>query len=215
MQGIDYKQKYKALKSRFNEAIDFAFQTGYEKGYQEATQDAQAQQMADQQQQMAAMQQGMGGQVDENGQPIDPNQDDGGYFGEDQGQGADDAQAQQGQTELGSKLDELQGLISKSENIEELKAALAGLAPSIKKISEARQSTELRKAMTTHQKAKKAQKAVKKFSVGHQKNLSSNAKGALNMQEKIIGDIMKSWDTEEDAAKTDIEKVLGAEGHIK
>jgi len=221
--SIDYKAKYQALMAKYMASVEQAHQMGYEKGYNEGTQDSQAQQMADMQAQQAAMM-GQGGEVDENGNPIDPGMDQQDPSQDPSGmdpmmQQADDAQMQQGTSEVDSKLNELESLVAKSEgkklDSKEIKELLKSLNTAFNKVKESSKSTGLRKSLTPFKKMKKMHKQVKAKSTSFQANVKEAGKKALSDQASIVDNIMKSWDAQEAEVTGDISKVLGAEGHTK
>lgn len=226
--GIDYKQKYLELRARFVAATTDSFQMGYEKGYNEATVDAQAQQAQDQMAQAQAMQQqAMGmdgeGQEGDGNQFGNPNDQDQMQPGMDP-QSADDAHMQAGATEIGGHLDQLDSLVNKNEKktikAADIAAILEAMKPSLRKITEAKQSTDLRRSMSKAEKnAKKhiarVNKTVKKFSKGYESNMTANNKKTLSMQETIVSDMMKKWDVEDKDVLSSIEGVLTTENRVK
>ncbi len=144
MEASIYKQKYTSLKQRYQTDLDAAFRLGYEKGAQEAQMEAQMQQLQQQAEaQQAAAQQAaaMGGQPAPDaagGQEMSPEEQ---AMIEAQGgqqqpseeemaaqQASPEEMAQQG--ELDSKIEELEGLLSKGEKpkILDLRKAVQELA---------------------------------------------------------------------------------------
>jgi hypothetical protein len=234
MKGIDYKQKYQALKARFVQAVQQSFQMGYEKGFNEGSMDQQMQQLQAQQEAEAlAAQQGQegeeGGPFEEGGDPSQqesdqppqgaPGQQDADAGLDPQMQAADDAGLQAGMSELEAGLQELESLISKSEgNIDkqDLAALLTALRPSVRRLTEYKTSTTLRKSLAGGMKhLKRANKAVRKHSKGFQANVTENGKKSLSMQEKIVADLMKSWEKEESQAINEILNTAKTEGHVE
>jgi hypothetical protein len=139
---------------------------------------------------------------------------------QDMAQQTDESHMQQGASELDSKLGELEDLISKNEkgsiSATDLKDLLNSLKPAVRKITEARTSISLRKSLAPrHHKMKQANKAAKAFSNSYQHNMSQDNKRALSMQEKVVADIMKSWQTEEQDALKNITEAFGTDGHVK
>jgi len=136
METSIYKKKYLSLKQRYQTDLDAAFRIGFEQGAQQAQMEAQMQQVQMQQQQMAAQQQAMaqsqmgsqmGGQMGAEGeQDISPEeqammeqaQGEAGEQMPPEAMGAEDQGMSEGvpeQGELDSKIQELEGLLSKGE----------------------------------------------------------------------------------------------------
>lgn len=123
-------------------------------------------------------------------------------------------------SELEGHISELeQMMMGKTEvSVEALKKSLAG----IKAFKQARDLHKSMKAIKeigkSLNKKKKAVKLPKKvFAVGKQasSNLTNKDKAALNVQEKIVSDIMKSWEEQEQKASKKIAEVLNVEGLVK
>lgn len=187
MSSIDYREKYQALKLKFQSSVDLSFRLGYEQGQQ----DAQVEQM--QQAQLAHQQAQMAPQVDENGQPIEGDQQ-------------QDPNAEQAQgSELDQHISQLEGMLGKSElNMDDLK----------KVVNDLKFAQEMKKSDKA---VKTIAKNVGRFAISKQasSNLSPSAQKAVTMQEKIVQDIMKSWQEEESTASKEISKVLNREGLSK
>jgi len=197
----NYKAKYLALRMKFMESVDQAFRMGYEQG----TQDSQMDQMAQaQQSQQDAMNQENPGEEGEEGQE-----------GEDQnGQepGDEQAQAQEG-SELDTHINNLEQAVQKSEKPDAL------LTKTLSDLKEFKLKHDARLQMKKSEKAIKGiAKALKpkfKLSSGAKSNLSKTAKDSLSMQEKIVADVMKSFEEEQKKAATDISSILNIENLIK
>lgn len=198
---VNYKQKYEELKMKFMESVDAAFRLGFEQGSVQAQQDAMMQQ---QQAQAEAEQNAIGqGQGAEGSQPgaeqmANPN-------GGDVPQMEPDSENPAG-SELDQHIAKLESMVAKSEDTESLVEAISGLKG-------------LKQKLTFHAEMKKSQAAIPgivkalhkpAFKIGVQAshNMTANAKAAVGMQEKIVGDIMKSWEEEEKRATSDIQKIL-------
>lgn len=240
MSEINWKLKYEQLKLKFMNSMDMAYRIGFEEG----AKDAQMQQMAEQQaaaeQQAQAEANGFGGDGDgeggeEGGQPgqdgEDPNaQND----GEGQEPGADqpmpgmeeedpDAPPVEG-SELDSHIGQLeQMMMGKTEvSVEDLKKSLVA-------IKAFKQANDLHKSMKaikqigkSFNKKKPAKKSLTipvkvKFEIGKQasSNLNKNAQEALSVQERIVSDVMKSWDEQEKKASNKIAALASIESLTK
>lgn len=200
MSEINWKSKYEAIKANWMESVDTAFRLGYEQG----TQDAQVDAMAQQQQQQAdemAQQMGMQGEQGE-----DPNQDP--NAGPEMGESPS---AHPGGSELDQHISTLEGMLGKSElNPADLIKAVKGfreLQKNIKLQSDLKKSAEAIKGIS-----KALHKPKFKISQQANANLTSSAKKAVSMQEKIVTDIMKTWDEEKDKTGKDILSQLKVEG---
>jgi hypothetical protein len=165
---------------------------------------------------MMAAQQGQ--QVDENGNPIPPEEGQPGQGPDQDGTGpeeADQAQMQQGGSELEQHLGTLDNLVNKAESLEDVKIALRSLGPSIRKITEASQSMALRKSVGAMRHLKRANFAAKKHSQSFHHNMDHGRKAAVTMQAKIVEDVMKAWNDQELEARGDILETLGVENKLK
>ena len=203
---INYKQKYMELKSKFMSSVDEAFRLGFEQGAQQEQQNQMAQQQQQQQELQAAQAAGMNqGQP---GQPGVPNED---PSQEAPPQGAPDSQ---GGSELDQHIAQLESMLGKSEiSGDDLKKALADLKSLQAKNhleSELKKSAKAIPAI-----AKALHKPAFKIGVQASHNMNSNAKSAVNMQEKIVTDIMKAWADEEQTASSKIADVISVEGLSK
>lgn len=206
---INYKQKYQELKAKFMESVDAAFRLGFEQGAVQAQQDMmmmqqqQAMEMQAQAQSDAPGQEGYGNQGSPAGaeQMQNPN-------GEEVGQ--PDSQNPAG-SELDQHIQKLESMLGKSElSPAELMETVQNLRKSQAKLVEAQELKKSAKAIPAI--AKALHKPA--FKIGQQAshNMNSNAKAAITMQHKIVSDIMKSWEAEENKASKDIKAVLNLEG---
>jgi hypothetical protein len=193
------------------ESVDVAFRLGYEQG----AQSAQMQQMQQQQQQIAAKQ----AQMDTNG--INDNQvqdgSNGAQIQDDSrgvGQQTGAAGAPQGMSgsELDNHINELEGLMQKSEygtdqwetlkkSVDNLKAIKVKMDLSLNQDLIKSIGRNLNKPLVITGRAKH--------------NMSDNSKNALTLQHKIVGEIMDTWTKEEAGLPTDIIKILQTEGLSK
>lgn len=189
MRNQDWKLKYSDLKLKFHDAVDVAFRLGYEAG----AQGAQLQQM--QQDQAAAQQAEMGQPGEQSG--------DSGQFGQDG-------------SELDQHIGTLEGMLGQAKpgSIEQ-----EGLKKSLNEIkaiqSSMKQKYELRKSEEAIKAIGKSVKAPFTLSKTATKNLSDHGKRALNDQEKIVDELMKSFDEEEKRATESITKTLDFEQILK
>jgi len=193
----NYRSKYEQLKSQFMSSVDTAFRLGYQQG----ANDAQLEQAQTQQQQA---QEAQSAQANAPGQPEKTSE-----------------QAPQQEEELadsenpaGSELDQhiakLESMLGKSELTGE------DMQKALKEVKSFKEKLAIKK----NDKAIKAiAKALNKPSISINKqaehNLSQVAKGALSMQEKIVADVMKSWEAQEQKAPKDIFEILASEGLTK
>lgn len=199
---IRYEQKYKNLKMKFMDAVDLAFRLGFEQGQQQAQMDQMAQQQ--QQAELAAAQ---AAQQGPGGQPGEPGQED---SGQPQIPGQEMAQENPMGSELDQHLDELEGLVSKSELTgDDLKKAMSVLSD-IKSKRQLRKSHEAIKSISLalHTPAYKVSKQA-------QHNLTDTAKNSLHVQQRIVDDIFKHWDEEERETSKSISTTLQIEGLLK
>ncbi|HEY5236489.1 MAG TPA: hypothetical protein VIJ14_09950 [Rhabdochlamydiaceae bacterium] len=191
MRNQDWKLKYNDLKLKFHDAVDVAFRLGYEQG----AQGAQLQQ-AQQDQAAAAAQPGMPGEEQPGQDMNSPGSPDG--------------------SQLDQHIGTLEGMLSQSKpgSVEQ-----AGLQKSITGLKSVRSDLNKVYEMKKSEKAIDAiAKALKpKFELGKtaNKNLSEHGKRALNDQEKIVQDLMKSFEEEEKKAAESINKTLNLEQILK
>lgn len=190
--GVDFKQKYKELKSKFKETVDLAFRLGVEEGLRQSqVQQAQQQQQAAEQAQMAAQQ----GQP---GQPGDPEQ---------QGQPQEDPNQPQQGTELDSHIAELESMLQKMED--KTSDGYISLKKSLDKLQTFQGNQKAKIAINAIGKAMKKPFVLSEKAT---KNMSVPAKKALNLQEQLVSDIMKGFAEEEKKVAEQIHKTLSLEG---
>lgn len=189
MRNQDWKLKYSDLKLKFHDSVDTAFRLGYEAG----AQGAQLQQM--QQDQAAAQQSQMNQPGEQAG--------DSGQFGQDG-------------SELDQHINTLEGMLGQSKpgSVEQ-----EGLKKSLSEIkavqSNMKQKYELHKSEQAIKAIGKAMKAPFTLNKAATKNLSEHGKKALNDQEKIVDELMKSFAEEEKKATEAITKTLDFEQILK
>lgn len=191
MKNQDWELKYKDLKLKFHDAVDVSFRLGYEAG----AQGAQLQQ-AQQAEAAAAAQPGMPGQPGE-----DPN-----------------AQMEPGSdgSELDQHIGTLESMLSQSKPGSPEQAGLQKSLDGIKAFqSNLKQTYELKKSEQAIKAIGKAMKTPFTLSKAATKNLSESGKKALNMQEQIVADLMKSFAEEEARAAETITKTLSFEQLLK
>lgn len=134
----NYRQKYLDLRAKHLKDCDTSYRLGYEAGLKESQIQQMQQQMQQQQmmqQQMMQQQMGGGQQVDENGQPIAPEQGQemGGEMPPEQGQemggGMEEMAPEQG-SELDQHIQELSSLVAKGEKplVTDLRKKIEALA---------------------------------------------------------------------------------------
>lgn len=201
---INYKMKYNELKSKFMSSVDMAFRLGFEEGSKQEQNNQMMQQQAQQQELANAQSNGIGAPGEAQQEPgQDPDQE---------------MQNPDSQNPAGSELDQhiekLESMLGKSElDGVELKKALDG----IKSLqANMKQEAELKKSARAIPEIAKALHKPK-FNIGRlaSHNMNSNAKTAVNMQEKIVSDIMKSWEEEDQKVTKDIKSILNLENLIK
>lgn len=204
MAEINWKSKYQSLKDKFMESVDAAFRLGYEQGAQEAQ--VQQMQQAQQQQAEAEMAQAqMEGQGDEQ---QDPNAEQG------QEQGPPQDSAHPGGSELDQHISQLEGMLGKGE------MDMATLIKSVTAIRKFQKDIVLQQGLAKSaaaipEIAKNLHKPKFKMSANATHNLSNSAKAAVNMQEKVVTEIMAKWDEESKTSSTNILDVIKVEGLTK
>lgn len=208
MSETNWKSKYQDLKMKFMNAVDTSFRIGYEQGAKEAQAQAQADQAAQAQAQaQQAQQQGMPGEEGE-GQEEAQSQGDAPQDGNAPAPGGPPQAG--GGSELDQHINTLESMVAKSElsagDLQEIKKSLDGL--------KAIQQDKLAKAAIKDI-AKALNRPNKVWSPQAKANLNPSAKAAVSMQERVITDVMKSWDEEATRAGKDILSVLASEGIIK
>lgn len=212
---VNYKQKYEDLKAKYMADVDTAFRLGFEQGAVQGQQDAMMAQQAAEQEAQAAQQ----------GQPGTGNGAEGSPAGAEQMENPNGGGIQDipdSENPAGSEFDQhiakLESMVAKSDT------APADLVKAVTELQSLRKSMK-ESAIHAREMKKSAQaipaiaKALHKpaFKLGKQAshNMSSNAKTAVGMQERIVTDIMKSWEDEEKRAASGINKILDLEGLIK
>lgn len=211
---INYKQKYQELKMKFMESVDAAFRLGFEQGAVQAQQD---QMMMQQQQQAEAQQNAIGQGNGAEGSPAGAEQQanpNGGQIGD---------MEPDSENPAGSELDQH---IAKLESMlkAETPANPADLILLTEQIRGAKR--KMSEQAATAREMKKSQAAIPgivkalhkpafKLGVQASHNMNSNAKAAVGMQEKIVSDIMKSWEDEEQKAASGVKKILSIENLTK
>lgn len=176
----DYKKKYQELKAKYLTDVQASFKMGYEQGFGDAQMQAQAQQMQMAQEQMMAQQAQM------QAQGGDPSQDPAM-----QGQGGDQAVQDQmvaqegdaemspeGQSEMDSYINELQGLLQKGEK------------PSY---------VDLRNITLKMADLRKAEQEKRKLPP-----LQPEQKREISLQKKIVNDVLSKWKEESKQTVHDI-----------
>jgi hypothetical protein len=204
MQNQDWRTKYSDLKLKFHDSVDVAFRLGFEAGAQQASvqqaaQQQAAQQQADAQAQQAAM---MGQGQDPNAQPGQEQ----GMPGEEQSDGS----------ELDQHIGTLEGMLGSAQPGSPEQAGLQKSLDGIKLFkNELKHKYELRKSEKAIAAISKAMAPKFTLSKAATKNMSEPAKKALNMQEKIVDELMKSMAEEEVKATESITKTLNLEQLLK
>lgn len=202
MAEINWKAKYTELKAKYMNDVDTAFRLGIEQGAQMAQQQQAAEQAA-QEQAMA--------QAQAQGQP--------GAEGGEQAPGAEQVEGQpmqESEHPAGSELDQhiatLEGMLGKSEITAEDLASMKKSIESLKFGIEMKKSDAAIKGIV---KAIKPAKSPVTMSKAASANLGEKQKSALNMQEKIVSNIMKSWEEQEKSLSKSIVDIVAQAGHKK
>jgi hypothetical protein len=206
MSETNWKAKYHDLRLKFMNAVDTSFRIGFEQGAKEAQMQAQAEAAAQAQAQAQQAAQ-MGGQPGEEGGEAAPGEEQGG----EQPGGQPGGQAPGG-SELDQHISTLESMVQKSEFTAEDVASLKKSMESLKAIQQEKQA---KAAINSIAKALNRPNKVFSMSPAAKANLSSQAKSAVNAQEKLVSDVMKSWAEEEERAKGGILEKLAAEGILK
>lgn len=195
MKNQDWKLKYQDLKLKFHDAVDVAFRLGYEAGAQGAQVQQAQQQQADAQ---AAEQAAMMGQ--------DPNAAEQGMPGQEQSDGS----------ELDQHIGTLEGMLGQSKPGSPEQASLQKSLDGIKAFKiDLKNKYDFKKSEKAINAIGKALKTPFTLSKAATKNLSEPAKKALNMQEQIVADLMKSFDEEEKKVSEAVTKTLNLEQVLK
>jgi RNA-binding protein YhbY len=193
MQNQDWKLKYEDLKLKFMDAVDVSFRLGMEQGLQQA-QVQQAQQASAEAAQAAQM-----------GQP-----------GEDPNSQMEPGQPQSDGSELDQHIGTLESMLSSSKPGSPEQSNLQKSLDGIKAFqSDLKQKSDLKKSEAAIKAIGKAMKPAFTLGKAATKNLSESGKKALNMQEQIVADMMKSFAEEEKTAAESITKTLGLEQLLK
>lgn len=197
---VDYKQKYMELKARFMSAVDSAWQDGYQHGMA----DSQLEQAQQEKQQADAMAAGMGQPGQEGESPAE---------GEQSQSVAPISQNPNGGDELGQHIEKLENMIGKSE-ISTLE--LGDLKKTLNDIKSLQIQMNLTKSMESIKNTKLAKSHQPiKFTKKLEANLKEPAKKALSLQQEIVGNIFKKWESDELKASSDIGSILNIEGLTK
>lgn len=202
---IDYKNKYQELKARFMSAVDSAWNDGYQNG----TQSAQLEQAAQQQAQSDQM------AMAANAQP-QPGQED--QASEEQTEGDPQSGQPTSQNPNGDELDQhiakLEGMLGKAEiapfELQDLKKTLNDIRSLQVQIS-------LSKSMDSIKNTKmgRPSRAPLTITPKLQANLAEPSKKALSLQESIVKNVFKKWESDEKKASSEISSILNVEGITK
>lgn len=193
MSRIDYRSKYIELKSKFMNTVDLSWRLGYEQGLK----DAQMEQMQQQAQADAMAAQ----------QPQQPGQE-GEQVPQDQEQAAMQQDTQD--DELGQHIEKLENMLGKSE-ISSLE--LENLKKTLNDIRSLQTQINLTKSMESIRGLKLNKSLV--LSPKTEANLSEPAKKALSLQQKIVEDVFKKWETDSSKTASGISSILSVEGLTK
>jgi hypothetical protein len=202
MSQTDYKLKYTDLKSKFHSTVDLAWRLGYEQGLKDAQLD-QAQQQVQQADAMAQAQAGapQPGQPGEDEAPTEVSEP-----SEEQ-----PASANPNEDELGQHIEKLENMLGKSEisflELQDLKKTLNDIRSLQVQIS-------LTKSLSSIKNTRLA-KSQPSFSPRTKANLPAPAQKALSMQQEIVDNIFKKWETEANQTSSGIAGILGIEGLTK
>jgi hypothetical protein len=162
-----------------------ALDVAFRAGYEQGFNESQVQSMA-QQAQMAQQQAQMAGQAMP--QPTEMEQP------QDQGLAED---------ELDQAIAQLEQLVNKSE-------------PSV---DDLKKSIEMIKNERMHKKLSSKTKSIditpKQYSQSYKLNLSENSKASVSMQQKVVDDILRKWESESANSSRDITQILSTEALTK
>lgn len=197
MNNQNWKLKYQDLKIKFHDAVDTAFRLGFEQG-------AQQEQVDQAQQQQATM---MSGQPGQPGQPGTQEEvQDSSQMGQEPSNGS----------ELDQHIGELESMVAKSDVGTKEHFILLKSLDSVKAIqNDLKEKYELYKSEQAIKGIGKALRPKLVLNKAAAHNLSPHAKQALNDQEKIIDELMKSFAEEQEKAAKAIEKAVGLEQLLK
>ena len=191
MNNQEWKLKYQDLKLKFHDAVDVAFRLGIEQGMQQAQL-----QEAQQQAQMAAQ------QAAQPGMP-----------GEEQAPGEE--MPQDGQPD-GSELDQHIGTLeSMLQTSDPTSSDALAIKKSIDGLKAIQHKFELAKSSKLIGQIAKNMNKPFALNKRAERNLPDHAKKALSNQEKIVNDIMKSMQEEEEKVTESIKKTLSFEQLLK
>lgn len=191
---IDYKNKYKELKLKFKDMADLMFRLGVEEGLRQGQ--VQQAQQAEAAAQQAAMQPGQ----DPNAQPD---------------QEMNSPESPDG-SEMDQHISQLESMLQKPSMDDQAQASMQKSLAGIREFQHSlKQASELRKSEKAIAAIGKAMKSPFTMSKSATKNLSDSGKKALNDQEKIVEDLMKSFAEEEAKASEAIHKTLNFEQILK
>lgn len=187
MKNQDYKLKYNDLKLKFHDAVDVAFRLGYEQGAQGA------------QLQQAQQQAAIASQPDQLGE--DPNSQ---------------TEQQSDGSELDQHINQLESMVKQPGMDAQTQSNIQKSLDGIKAFQfNMKQALELKKSEKAIAGIAKAMKPKFSINAAATKNLSLPAQKALNDQEKIVADLMKSFEEEAAQASKSIEKTLSLEQLLK
>jgi hypothetical protein len=207
---INWKQKYQEVKAKWLESLDMAFRAGFEQGQQQEQQNNMMQQQQQAQEMQNAALQGQGGAPGEEAEPNDGTQQDPSQpAGPGQGVQPPDSENPQG-SELDQHIAKLESMVNKSEETEAVLSGLKAMKKSFEFQNEMKKSVKAIPEI-----AKALHRPAFKMSQQANHNLSSSAKSAVTMQEKIVNDVMQKWEAEEKKAGKDILAQLGIENLTK
>lgn len=189
---LDYKQKYKEIKTKLIESTDVAYRLGFEAGLKQATQDQMQMQVQQAQQAQMQMQAAMQG-----GNPQDPNaqaggvpqegapmgmEDQGGMgFEQPAGEGEEPELAAGEVGELDQYINELENLVAKGEK------------PSV---------IEMRNKVTKLAELRKNQKA----------KMKANKPQVVSAQKKLVDNILSKWEKESKMTSENLEDIVKEHG---
>ena len=186
---IDYKRKYKELRSKMIESVDVAYRLGYEEGMKEGQMQAQQQQMEQQmaqqqmEQQMAQQQMGQeqAGQevppeamLEQSGQEVPPE-----AMLEQSGQEAppEELADQQNSSDLDDHIQELESLVQKGE-----KPSVLSMRDAVNKLAELRKNQK--------ESFKKKQSQIQ------------------SSQKKLVDGILKKWEKDVNEGEDELERII-------
>lgn len=188
MKNQDYKLKYEDLKLKFIDAVDVSFRLGFEQGAQSAQMQQSQQDKADAQQ---AEQMQMQGQQMQGQDPNNP--------------GSPDSSG----SEMDQHINTLESMVNKQD------PSSPETANMMKALNEMKTLVEMKKSEKMINSISNAMKPKFTIGKGANKNLSEHGKKALNDQEKIVDELMKSFALEEQKASEAIVKTLNFENLLK